>query len=198
MSDRFASGSHRLDDVLEWGAPRFTASPCHRAARGPARPSWPSSTSSTTPHRSDRRCICRRCRSRWRRSSATVRPWTSSTSPRWAPASSVDDDLGRTPQRGRAIRGVGPRRHLLRERRPALLVIDSFKALRAYAPDDGAVPPLPARAGRPAVGDAGHGVLGRRVRRRPKRPEPRVRGRDAIVSLECERNAERESASCRS
>ena len=27
---------------------------------------------------------------------------------------------------------------LLRERRPALLVIDSFKALRAYAPDDGA------------------------------------------------------------
>ena len=53
-------------------------------------------------------------------------------------SSVIYEDLGRR-LNAEGLAGVSAQlTGLLRERRPALLVIDSFKALRAYAPDDGA------------------------------------------------------------
>jgi circadian clock protein KaiC len=50
----------------------------------------------------------------------------------------IYEDLGQSLNGGGLADVLTKLVELLRERRPALMVIDSFKALRAYAPDDGA------------------------------------------------------------
>ena len=78
-----------------------------------------------------------------------VRPVPASTStPPCSAASVIYDDLGQT-LNDEGLPGVLARiTDLLKQRRPGLMVIDSFKALRAYESDDGGVPPVPAPPGR--------------------------------------------------
>ena len=54
---------------------------------------------------------------------------------------------------------------LIKERRPGIIAIDSFKALAAFADDARAFRALPARARRTAHGLPGHQLLDRRVQR---------------------------------
>ena len=54
---------------------------------------------------------------------------------------------------------------LIKERRPGIIAIDSFKALAAFADDARDVPPLPARPRRTAHGLPRHQLLDRRVQR---------------------------------
>ena len=65
---------------------------------------------------------------------------------------------------------------LISERSPGIIVIDSFKALSAYA-DAQRLPPLPARPRRPPQRVSGQLLLDRRVRRGRDRRRARVRRR---------------------
>jgi circadian clock protein KaiC len=102
----------------------------------------------------------------------------------------VYDDLGATVNEGGLASVLAQLTDLLRERRPALLVIDSFKALRAYAADEGSFRRfLHELAGQLSAMAITSFWIGEYDSAETDAPEFAVA--DAIIALSVERDAER-------
>jgi circadian clock protein KaiC len=104
----------------------------------------------------------------------------------------IYEDLGQSLNSGGLSAVLTKLVELLRERRPALMVIDSFKALRAYAPDDGTFRRfLHDLAGHLSASQTTSFWVGEyEIAEATEAPEFAVA--DAIVSLGIEHNADRE------
>lgn len=105
----------------------------------------------------------------------------------------IYEDLGRSLNGGGLSDVLAKLVELLRELRPALMVIDSFKALRAYAPDDGAFRRfLHGLAGHLAATQTTSFWVGE-YDSAEATEAPEFAVADAIVSLGIELNADRET-----
>ena len=146
-----------------------TRSTCWSACRVPARRSSRSSTSLPTRRPSGPPSTSPRCRSRSTRSSATAR--RSASSIRKRSALGLLRRSRRAPQRAWPGRGRREDQRPLQAAPPGIVVVDSFKALSAYA-ERGRLSPIPPQPRRPPLGVPGLVVLDRRV----------LRGRDRLGS----------------
>ena len=105
----------------------------------------------------------------------------------------IYDDLGQSLNDGGLSQVLIKLIDLLRERRPALMVIDSFKALRAYAPDDESVRRfLHDLAGHLSASQTTSFWVGE-YDEAESTQAPEFAVADAIVSLAIEHNADREA-----
>jgi len=105
----------------------------------------------------------------------------------------IYEDLGQSLNDGGLSDVLAKIVDLLRERRPALMVIDSFKALRAYAPDDGSFRRfLHNLAGHLSTTQTTSFWVGE-YESAEATQAPEFAVADAIISLGIERNADRET-----
>ncbi len=137
MNERLPSGSSRLDAVLG-EVSLVTVSNLVIGPPGTGKTILAQQyLLSTTPPSSDPLCISPRCRSRLEkilRYGQGLDFFDKSA----VGSTVIYEDLGQRLNADGLSGGLDQLTGLLRDRRPALLVIDSFKALRAYASDDGA------------------------------------------------------------